>query len=183
MEEAMSAMGGAGYIEENGFGRAIRDSLVEKIWEGTIVVLALDLTRPAGEPETMKAFISWTNSVIKSCPEKLEEQLVHALPILKDAIEEFASSFRQPMPSLLPRPALILAGVVTSSLYLLEHAVWSFTTNEASLEVDIEIFNRWVIEGDTVSTIASVRRAKKHSSQRAEINSTIVFGEPSRSKL
>lgn len=30
MEEAMSAMGGAGYIEENGFGRAIRDSLVEK---------------------------------------------------------------------------------------------------------------------------------------------------------
>lgn len=30
MEEAMSAMGGAGYMEENGFGRAIRDSLVEK---------------------------------------------------------------------------------------------------------------------------------------------------------
>jgi alkylation response protein AidB-like acyl-CoA dehydrogenase len=30
MEEAMAAMGGAGYMEENGFGRAIRDSLVEK---------------------------------------------------------------------------------------------------------------------------------------------------------
>ena len=30
MEETMVAMGGAGYIEENGFGRAIRDSLVEK---------------------------------------------------------------------------------------------------------------------------------------------------------
>lgn len=30
MEEAMVAMGGAGYMEENGFGRAIRDSLVEK---------------------------------------------------------------------------------------------------------------------------------------------------------
>jgi len=30
MEEAMLAMGGAGYMEENGFGRAIRDSLVEK---------------------------------------------------------------------------------------------------------------------------------------------------------
>ena len=30
MEEAMTAMGGAGYMEENGFGRAIRDGLVEK---------------------------------------------------------------------------------------------------------------------------------------------------------
>lgn len=30
MEEAMSAMGGAGYMEENGIGRSIRDALVEK---------------------------------------------------------------------------------------------------------------------------------------------------------
>ena len=121
--------------------------------------------------------------MLKSCPEKLEEQLTRALAILKEAIEEFSSSFRQPMPSLLPRPALMLAGVVTSSVYLLEHAIWSFTNNEASLEVDIEIFKRWVIEGDTVSAIASVRRAKKHSSQRVEINSTIVFGHPRKLKL
>ena len=121
--------------------------------------------------------------MIKSCPEKLEVQLDHALDVLKKAIEEFASSFRQPMPILLPKPALMLAGVITSSTYLLEHAVWSFTTNEASLEVDIEGFNRWVIESDTVSAIASVRRAKKHSSQRVNINSKIVFGHPTKSKL
>lgn len=30
MEEAMTTLGGAGYMEENGFGRSIRDSLVEK---------------------------------------------------------------------------------------------------------------------------------------------------------
>jgi alkylation response protein AidB-like acyl-CoA dehydrogenase len=30
MEEVMAAMGGAGYMEENGFGRSIRDALVEK---------------------------------------------------------------------------------------------------------------------------------------------------------
>ena len=118
--------------------------------------------------------------MIKSCPEKLEEQLAHALALLKEANEEFALSFRQPMPSLLPRPALMLAGVVSTSIYLLEHAVWSFTTNEASLAVDIEIFKRWVIEGDTVSAIASVRRAKKHSGQRININSTIVFGHPTK---
>lgn len=30
MEEAMTALGGAGYMEENGVGQLIRDSLVEK---------------------------------------------------------------------------------------------------------------------------------------------------------
>lgn len=30
IEEAMTALGGAGYMEENGFGRAIRDAMVEK---------------------------------------------------------------------------------------------------------------------------------------------------------
>ncbi|KAG6886133.1 hypothetical protein C0992_004651 [Termitomyces sp. T32_za158] len=30
MEDAMAALGGAGYMEESGFGRSIRDSLVEK---------------------------------------------------------------------------------------------------------------------------------------------------------
>lgn len=74
MEEAMTALGGAGYMEENGFGRLIRDSLVEKcvaftrspqepsadvvhrIWEGTTTVLALDLARAAQDPATLKSF-------------------------------------------------------------------------------------------------------------------------------
>lgn len=121
--------------------------------------------------------------MIESCPENLEEQLAHALAILKEAIEEFASSFPQPIPPLVPRPALILAGVVASSVYLLEHAVWSFTANETSLEVDIEVFRRWVIEGDAVASIASVRRAKKHYGERVKINSMIVFDAPMKSKL
>ncbi|KDR82814.1 hypothetical protein GALMADRAFT_851403 [Galerina marginata CBS 339.88] len=62
MEEAMAAMGGAGYMEENGFGRSIRDALVEKIWEGTIVVLALDLAKVAQGPASMKAFLSIPSS-------------------------------------------------------------------------------------------------------------------------
>ena len=62
-------------MEENGFGRAIRDSLVEKyvfnaeftnedpqymsyrIWEGTTTVLALDVARAARDPATISAFV------------------------------------------------------------------------------------------------------------------------------
>ena len=77
----------------------------------------------------------------------------------------------------------MLAGSIASSIYLLEHAVWSFTTNEASHEVDIEVFKRWVIEGDVMAAIASVRRAKKACDGRVKMNSTIVFGAPTKSKL
>lgn len=75
MEESMTAMGGAGYMEENGLGRLIRDSLVEKcvrsqpsrlsysnnisrIWEGTTTILALDLARAVQDPVTLDSFIS-----------------------------------------------------------------------------------------------------------------------------
>ena len=76
MEEAMTALGGAGYMEENEFGRLIRDSLVEKwvqlspvnsscpngisprLGEGTTTVLALDLVRAAQDPITLNAFLS-----------------------------------------------------------------------------------------------------------------------------
>lgn len=36
--------------------RSIRDALVEKIWEGTTSVLALDLVRSANDPATFMAF-------------------------------------------------------------------------------------------------------------------------------
>ena len=87
----------------------------------------------------------------------------------KRLLRNFASSFQQPMPPLAPRPALMLAGVVTSSGACC-------LVIQTSHEVDIEVFKRWVVEGDAVAAIASVRRAKKHSAERVEINSTIVFG-------
>jgi alkylation response protein AidB-like acyl-CoA dehydrogenase len=73
MEECMSMLGGAGYMEENEIGRMIRDCLVEKygrfnhpltiltslfrIWEGTTTVMALDVVRAAKDSLTVNDFI------------------------------------------------------------------------------------------------------------------------------
>jgi hypothetical protein len=38
-------------------GSLIRDTMVEKIWEGTIAVLSLDLVRAAKRPDTVPAFM------------------------------------------------------------------------------------------------------------------------------
>jgi alkylation response protein AidB-like acyl-CoA dehydrogenase len=43
--EALEAFGGAGYIENTGFPRLLRDAQVLPLWEGTTNVLALDLLR------------------------------------------------------------------------------------------------------------------------------------------
>ena len=47
--EALEAFGGAGYIEDTGLPRLLRDAQVLPLWEGTTNVLALDLLRALGK--------------------------------------------------------------------------------------------------------------------------------------
>ena len=47
--EALEAFGGAGYIEDTGLPRLLRDAQVLSIWEGTTNVLALDVLRVLGK--------------------------------------------------------------------------------------------------------------------------------------
>ncbi|KAF8964393.1 acyl-CoA dehydrogenase/oxidase [Flammula alnicola] len=183
MEEAMAAMGGAGYMEENGFGRSIRDALVEKIWEGTIVVLALDLTRSAQDPVYLKSFISWTASVMDSCPASLRQEFSPAFSILKEAIEEVIPSYKKPMNPLVPRPALMLIGAIASSIYLLEHAIWSYNNSEPTKDLDVEVFKRWIFEGGVEGAIQAVQRAKVNTEERVKLNSALVFGPNAKPKL
>lgn len=37
---------------------ALRDALAEKIWEGTVTVLAMDIIRAAAKPEVLQSFVS-----------------------------------------------------------------------------------------------------------------------------
>ncbi len=56
VSEIVESFGGAGYIEDTGIPRLLRDAQVFSIWEGTTNVLALDFLR-ALERETPAAFI------------------------------------------------------------------------------------------------------------------------------
>jgi alkylation response protein AidB-like acyl-CoA dehydrogenase len=54
--EAIEAFGGAGYIEDTGLPRLLRDAQVLSIWEGTTNVLSLDVWRAIdAEPQTIDA--------------------------------------------------------------------------------------------------------------------------------
>jgi acyl-CoA dehydrogenase len=52
--EALEAFGGAGYIEDTGLPRILRDAQVLSIWEGTTNVLSLDVLRVLGRTGTLE---------------------------------------------------------------------------------------------------------------------------------
>jgi hypothetical protein len=184
--------------------RAIRDALVEKIWEGTTTVLSLDLVR-AANTSALDAFISvrvlvgvgyflsglflknlfcqWAQGIMSSCPLSLQIQAKEPLSLLTPALTELSMAYTLPIPTLLPRPALFLFGYTASSLYLLEHAIWSHTNGEAERETDIEVFTRWVAEGGLTGAVGDVRRVRGCGIGRVKTNLEIVYGTSGKPRL
>jgi hypothetical protein len=58
--EALEAFGGAGYLEDTGLPRLLRDAQVLSIWEGTTNILSLDALRAM---ERSDALAEWTSDV------------------------------------------------------------------------------------------------------------------------
>jgi alkylation response protein AidB-like acyl-CoA dehydrogenase len=54
--EVLECFGGAGYIEDTGLPRLLRDAQVLPIWEGTTNVLSLDVLRVLGKGDAFAAF-------------------------------------------------------------------------------------------------------------------------------
>ena len=118
--------------------------------------------------------------MISSCPLNLQAQLRQPLDILNKALSELG---QQPTSVLAPRPVLILTGFMASSTYLLEHAIWASASGEPTREVDVEVFQRWAVEGGMLAAIDDVRRAKQDAEVRAANDLRMVFGESLRAKL
>jgi acyl-CoA dehydrogenase len=56
--EVVECFGGAGYMEDTGIARHLRDAQVLPIWEGTTNVLSLDALRTVSRPHVAEAFVA-----------------------------------------------------------------------------------------------------------------------------
>ncbi|KAF8558238.1 acyl-CoA dehydrogenase NM domain-like protein [Imleria badia] len=179
MEECMTTLGGMGYMEEVGIGRSIRDGLVEKIWEGTTSVLALDLVRSASDPTTFRAFRNWGTKILDSCPLELRSKVRAPLEVVKAAFQTIDEIYGHPtrMSPLMPRPGLMVMGHAAAAAMLLEHAVWSHNVKTSDRDADTEVFVRWVNEGGLSSSLREVLEiAPGHNGERISMNSTLAYG-------
>ncbi|PCH40066.1 hypothetical protein WOLCODRAFT_88441 [Wolfiporia cocos MD-104 SS10] len=179
MGECMTALGGAGYMTENDIGRMIQDTMVERIWEGTITVLSLDIVRVVSKSAAMDAFVAWAKRTLSSCPAALHDILAETLAALHKALDEVAVAYATPLAPLVARPALFLFSHTAASLYLLEHAVWALNATETTRGTDVEVLKRWVTEFGLAQAVEEVQKARSADSDRLRADQAIAFGAPS----
>jgi putative acyl-CoA dehydrogenase len=68
--ETIESFGGAGYIEDTGLPRLLRDSQVFAIWEGTTNVLSLDVLRAIAKDNALPAFFKNVESRLSAVKSK-----------------------------------------------------------------------------------------------------------------
>jgi hypothetical protein len=138
VSEALELFGGAGYMEDSGLPRALRDVQVNTIWEGTTNVLSLDVLRALHRtPAVMTHYLQAIQSRLVKFPKSLGD----SVEVIKKGIDEitsFLSASQTPdaLQSTAREFAFSLARVYMASL-LVEHANWS------NKEADIAIAQRW----------------------------------------
>ncbi|KAJ7125290.1 hypothetical protein C8R44DRAFT_618965, partial [Mycena epipterygia] len=170
MEECMAALVAQDYIEETGFGRLIRHALVEKIWESTIDVIALDLIRATKDGYVLRTFCQWAAGIIALSPIKSE-----SLDLLQNTINQLPSFFEKTTNPLIPRSLLVLLGDVASSIYLHEHAIWAQSHGEARAAVDWDKFSHWIQEESLTAAVSAVRVLGTAGEERIKDNRTYVY--------
>jgi alkylation response protein AidB-like acyl-CoA dehydrogenase len=85
--EVVEAFGGAGYVEDTGIPRLLRDAQVLPIWEGTTNVLSLDTLRAIEKADALSAWIADIRR--RMAPLTGEEHSTGRITNALDAIEKF----------------------------------------------------------------------------------------------
>jgi acyl-CoA dehydrogenase len=125
--EALEAFGGAGYVEDTGLPRLLRDSQVLPIWEGTTNVLSLDVLRALGRGGSLDVLEREVHARVASADASLAAPREVALSALAHA-KRWLAGARDAGPRVLEagarRFALTLGRTIELAL-LVDHASWA----------------------------------------------------------
>jgi alkylation response protein AidB-like acyl-CoA dehydrogenase len=127
LTEIIECFGGAGYVEDTGIPRILRDALVLPIWEGTTNVLSLDVLRAIEKENALPPFLVEVRERLSSIrrPELVPQKALaeNALEKLTAFTRKLHSARRDPAEAAARALAYSLARLYTASL-LLESAEW-----------------------------------------------------------
>jgi hypothetical protein len=124
--EIVEAFGGAGYVEDTGIPRILRDAQVLSIWEGTTNVLSLDALRAMNKSDALSALAEEVASLISTAH---HPDLARAGRLASDAVAHAAAWTRETIAPAAReagarRLALTLGRALELAL-LVRHASWS----------------------------------------------------------
>ena len=78
--EAIESFGGAGYVEDTGLPRLLRDAQVLPIWEGTTNVLSLDLLRALAKVGSLEPIAREVHAAVEGADASLKVPAEAAVP-------------------------------------------------------------------------------------------------------
>ncbi|AUX35097.1 MULTISPECIES: acyl-CoA dehydrogenase family protein [Sorangium] len=170
LSEVLEAFGGAGYIEDTGLPRLLRDAQVLPIWEGTTNVLALDALRVIlkdGSLDILAAEVArLLTGVVEPKLAEAETAASRAVSHARAWIKEMAATDRPGLEAGARRVAITLGRALSLAL-LVRHAAWAMDRerSRAALAAAIQFERNGVDcirdhDPDTVQTLAETARQK-----------------------
>jgi len=122
--EAIECFGGAGYVEDTGLPRLLRDAQVLPIWEGTTNVLALDALRAIAREGALGALLADAAARLPERPAELVGRVRQALLALERQATAVTGAAAEAITASARRFALALAAACAAAL-LVEQAAWA----------------------------------------------------------
>jgi alkylation response protein AidB-like acyl-CoA dehydrogenase len=89
VSECLECFGGAGYVEDTGLPRMLRDAQVLPIWEGTTNVLSLDVLRAEARDRGFSAVLAWLGKEVAGLSSTLPTR---ALTTLRDTTKRLVQA-------------------------------------------------------------------------------------------
>ena len=145
--EALEAFGGAGYIEDTGLPRLLRDAQVLPIWEGTTNVLSLDVWRAIARTDALAPWVGDVRACM-SCVKlpRLTPAVDHVLRAV-EGIERYVA--RTQDDAARERGARRLAFTIArtaAAARMIEHGAWSAARDDADRGA-VDATLRWTTKG------------------------------------
>ncbi|HVX39329.1 MAG TPA: acyl-CoA dehydrogenase family protein [Gemmatimonadaceae bacterium] len=143
--EAIECLGGAGYVEDTGLPRLLRDAQVLPIWEGTTNVLSLDVLRAierSGALDPWLADVRARLDTLRSSPlDRLADRVRAAVADIERQVTGTRAAEREAGAR---RLAFAIARTTAAAL-LLEHADWARREGDADAPAALAAAERWVL--------------------------------------
>ncbi len=151
--EYLECFGGAGYVEDTGIPRLLRDAQVLPIWEGTTNVLSVDVVRAlAHDPGVAKVFLARLDDATVQASSLLIGGAVDGLRAarfaLSDALEAAATSPRSEKVLAGARQMALTMGYGLALALLVEHAA---TTDDPATKAAAELWGRARLVADDIA--------------------------------